>query len=127
MAAKKRTPRPMPKELVTYLCKRCAWNFTRTEEGKPRCSMCGKGDRLTEVCREPLTPEALQVGLMRSVDRLMSNLQKAYEAREGEWRSDGEELLMLEALAKGKDLEQHVKKAFAPKKSKRIHVASMSL
>ena len=89
--------------------------------------MCAKSDRLAETHREPLTPEALQAGLMRSVDRLMSNLQKAYEAREGEWHDDGEELLMLEALAKGKDLEEHVKKAFGNKKNRRVHIASLSL
>lgn len=90
--------------------------------------MCGKNDRLEETLREPLTPESLEAGLMRSVDRLMGNLRKVYDARGGEWRSDSEELLMLEALAKAKDLEAHVKKAFGHSKKKpRVHIASVSL
>ena len=117
-----------PQELVTYLCTRCTWDFTRTEKDKPKCTLCGKIDRLTELKREPMTPQAVEAGMMRSMERLMTGLQKAYEAR-GEGVTDEEEILLLEAMVKAKNLEKHVEKAFgrSVKKKRRVHGISMEI
>ena len=127
-----------PQELITYLCTRCTWDFARTELDKPKCTLCGKNDKLQEIKREPVTPQALEAAMMRSMDRLMTGLQGAYETHQAghnqrghtvhDTKNDDEEILLLETLVKAKNLEKHVGKAFGkskPKKS-RLHGISMS-
>lgn len=110
-----------PTILITYLCTRCTWEFTRTELDKAKCTLCEKSDRLHEVKREPVTPQAVEAGMMRSIDRMMTSLEKAYEAGKNEGMNDADEILLLEAMVKGKNLEKHVQKAFGrtPAKAKR--------
>ena len=111
-----------PKELIHYLCTRCTWDFARTDLDKPKCTMCEKGDKLQEIKREPMTPQALEAAMMRSMDRLMTGLQGAYDShQEGtpardEKKNDEEEILLLEAMVKAKNLKTHVEKAFGKKR-----------
>ena len=124
------------KELVTYLCTRCTWDFARTDQDKPKCTMCEKSDKLQEISREPVTPQAMEAAMMRSMERLMTGLQSAYDTHQnddqrGSSNRDEEEILLLETLVKAKNLEKHVGKAFGKnpgkKKSPRIHGLSISL
>lgn len=124
-----------PKELITFLCTRCSWDFSRTEKDKPKCTLCGKNDRLQEVAREPVTPQALETAMMRSMDRLMTGLQGAYDSHQdqtkrgvpsgsrgttrNEKKNDEEEILLLEAMVKAKNLQTHVEKAFGKKPGKK--------
>lgn len=116
-----------PAVLITWLCTRCTWDFSRTEKDKAVCTMCKKSDRLQEVKREPLTPQALEQGMMRSMERLMSGLQGAYEKGQKKGINDEEEILLLETMVKAKNLKTHVRKAFSTKKNPRMHVMSMKI
>ena len=118
-----------PKELITYLCSRCSWDFSRTENDKAKCTLCGKGDRLKEMARQAMSPQALEEAMMRSMDRLMTGLQGAYETHQSghdqrghtarDKKNDEEEILLLEAMVKAKNLQTHVEKAFGKTKKKR--------
>ena len=125
MVAKK----PQPTELITYFCSRCTWDFARSDLDAPTCTMCCKGDRLTEMKREPITPQAIEEGMMRSMDRLMTGLRGAYESGKKEGIADDDEILLLEAMVKAKNLQEHVEKTFGMRVNKRprIHGISMSL
>ncbi|NOS67593.1 MAG: hypothetical protein HOO67_04490 [Candidatus Peribacteraceae bacterium] len=123
-----------PKELITYLCTRCRWDFARTENDKPKCTLCGKTDRLKEIARQPMSPQALEGAMMRSMERLMTGLEGAYEAqqtqrgsstREDEKKNDDEEILLLEAMVKAKNLQKNVEKAFG--KGKRVRTIKTKL
>ena len=117
-----------PKHLVTYVCTKCRWELTRTELDKPKCTLCGKAECLEEIKREDLTPESLEAAMMKSVDTLMKNLEQAYASKEGEWKNDEEEVLLLEAMAKAKNLEKHVQKTFGPRgKKPHIHAISITI
>ncbi len=116
-----------PAELITYLCTRCSWDFSRTEKDKAVCTMCKKADRLQEIKREPLTPQSLEQGMMRPVERLMSGLEKTYEDGVKKGINDDEEILLLETMVKAKNLEAQVKKAFSKKKNPRMHMVSMKI
>lgn len=117
-----------PTELITYFCTRCNWDFARTENDTPRCTLCEKDDQLKELKREPITPQVIEAGMMRSMDRLMTSLQKAYDSGMKEGMGDKEEILVLEALAKAKHLQEHVQKVFRKSTKKpRLHVQSVSL
>lgn len=67
--------------------------------------------------------------MMRSMERLMTGLQGAYETSKKEGIGDSEEILLLEAMAKAKNLEKHVQKAFGKniKKKVRVHGTNMEL
>lgn len=67
---------------------------------------------MQEIKREPITPQAIEIGMMRSMERMMISLEKAYEAGRGEGIGDKEEIMLLEAMVKAKNLQRHVKKAF---------------
>ena len=56
----------------------------------------------------------------------MTGLQKAYEAR-GEGVTDEEEILLLEAMVKAKNLEKHVEKAFGRSVKKKRRVLGMEM
>lgn len=125
-----------PKELITFLCTRCRWDFSRTEKDVPKCTLCGKIDRLKEVGRQPMSQQALEGAMMRSMERLMTGLEGAYEAQQkqsqrgsstrgDEKKNDDEEILLLEAMVKAKNLQKHVEKAFG-KGSKRKKNVSKS-
>lgn len=123
---------PPPSELITFLCSRCQWDFSRTEKDKPKCTMCGKSDRLEEMKREPITPQAMEAAMMRSMDRLMTGLQGAYESHQNgiqrghsareEKKNDEEEILLLEAMVKAKNLQRNVEKAFGKTKKRKKSV-----
>ncbi len=115
MTRAKKSP---PTTLVTYLCTRCTWDFSRTELDKPTCTICEKNDKLQEIKREPITPQAIEAGMMRSMERMMVNLEKAYSAGKEEGIGDQEEIMLLEAMVKAKNLQKHVEKAFGKGKTK---------
>ena len=114
--------RPAPKFLVTYLCRACGWDFAVSEFSTPRCTRCRATENLTEMSREALTLDVMEARMQRVADRLLQNLAKAYEIREGHWPDDKEEELVLEALAKAKDLQEEIGKAFgkAHRKEQRV-------
>ncbi len=124
--------KPAPTTLITYLCTRCSWDFSRTEKDKPKCTLCEKSDRLTEIKREPITPQAIEEGMMRSMDRLMTGLQGAYDTHQNQTqrasstrdqkKNDEEEILLLETMVKAKNLQTHVEKAFGRTVKKKPHL-----
>ncbi len=119
-------------ELVTYLCTRCAWDFSRASTAACQCSLCGKKDRVQEVKREPLTPQALEEGMMRSMDRLMAGLRKAYDARQQHpsagATTDADDILLLETMVKAKNLEKEVSKMFQRgRKTGGMHTMKISI
>lgn len=112
-----RSKKPQPTQLVTYLCTRCLQECTRRDtDTDPECAVCETGAHLTEVDREPLTAEAMEAAMMKSVDRMMTSLTKAYDAGN---RSDDEEILLLEAMAKAKNLQKGIEKTFGKRTKKR--------
>jgi hypothetical protein len=121
--------KPIAKELITYLCGRCVQECTRTElEKTPKCVFCAKTDRMQEVNRRPITREALEEGMMRSMERMLVSLEKAYASRPDDM-SDADEILLLQAMAKAKNLEKGIEKAFVKKTKKRttLHHVKMEL
>lgn len=118
-----------PTELITYLCTRCEWDFSRTDQDLATCTLCGKGDRLQEMRREPITPEAVETAMMQSMDKLMSGLKGAYDARakNGE-TNDTDEIALLEMMAKTQNLQKTIEKSFAPRQRKPvIHAISIKI
>lgn len=123
-----------PGMLITYLCTRCRWDFARSEKDEPACTMCSKSDRLKELKREPMSQQALEIAMMRSMERLMTGLQGAYDAQQkqaegasstrDEKKNDEEEILLLEAMVKAKNLQKHVEKAFGKGKAKKKRAVS---
>lgn len=114
--APKKSP---PTTLITYLCTRCTWDFSRTENDKPVCTICEKNDKLQEMKREPITPQTIEAGMMRSMERMMVSLEKAYDSGKKEGIGDKDEILLLEAMVKAKNLKTHVEKAFGKKKTRK--------
>ncbi len=123
MSAKK----SQPKELITYLCTRCSWDFTRAENHTPICTLCKKKDCLQEIRREPFSPQAVEQGMMRSMERLMTGLKTAYESGKKEGIPDNDEILLLETMVKAKNLEEELGKIFGPRKRGGVHAVSISL
>ena len=111
--------RPTPKFLITYLCRGCGWDFALSEHSAPRCTRCRATEDFTEVSREKLTLDVMEARMQRVADRLLQNLAKAYEIREGNWPDDKDEELILEALAKAKDLQDGIRKVFGTTKKKK--------
>src|SRR3989338_9078498 len=114
MSAKKSPPT----QIICYLCTRCQWDFVRAETDAAKCTLCGKKDKLTEINRGPVTPQALEQGMMRSMERLLTGLAGAYDAHQrgatdrDEKRNDEEEIFLLKAMVKAKNLQRYVEKAF---------------
>ena len=115
--------KPKPTELITYLCTRCRWDFARTEDDKPSCTLCGQKDRLQELKREAISPQAMEAAMMRSMERLMGGLEKAYASGTEEGMNDKEEIMLLETMVKAKNLEKQVKKAFGRKTKRKARAA----
>lgn len=67
---------------------------------------------MQEIKREPITSQAIETGMMRSMERMMISLEKAYEAGREEGIGDKEEIMLLEAMVKARNLQRHVEKAF---------------
>lgn len=96
--------------MITYLCPRCCIDSGMTELDPPRCYMCESGDGLIEIHREPLSREAVFNRMKICADRMVDNLRKAYDIAECDWPKDeAEELMLLEAMAKGQDLKEAIK------------------
>lgn len=110
--------KPTPKFLVTYLCRVCGWDFAASELTTPRCTRCRAEENFTEVSREELTLDVMEARMQRVADRLLQNLAKAYEIREGNWPDDKDEELILEALAKAQDLKEGIGTIFSTKQKK---------
>lgn len=117
---------PTPSELITYRCTRCQWEFSRTELQQPTCTVCAKGDCLDELKREPITPQVMEEGMMRSMEHLLTSLEKTY-AEAG--TSDENEELLLDAMSQTQDLQIHIHKVFngSRKKTPRVHGVFLSL
>ena len=118
MAAKK----PQPTALITYLCTRCLQDMLSADEIQDVvCGLCGKGDCLNEVEREPLTPQTMEAAMMKSVEKMMTQLQKAYDTKPADMKDD-DEILLLQAMVKAKNLETHIQKVFGADKRKKPSV-----
>ena len=102
--------------MVTYFCPRCSMDSGRTELDGPYCYFCERTDGLTELKREPMSREALFNRMKLSADRMMDNLRKAHGIAEKDWPKDEkEELMLLEALASGQDLQKSLQEIAAGK------------
>ncbi len=99
-----------PRCLLTFLCPHCQQESGGTDIDTPRCFACGNSKGLIEVKRETLTPEALARRMTASINGMMEHLRKAWECERGEPRGDGEETMLLQALAKGSDLQRGIQK-----------------
>lgn len=113
----------MPRWMITYFCPRCSMDSGRTELDGPYCFFCQRTDGLTELKREPMSPEAVFERIKRSADRMVDNLRKAHGIAEEDWpKNEKEEMMLLEALAKGQDLQKSLEKIAAkadPKRAKK--------
>ena len=110
-----------PEWMITYFCPRCQMDSGRTELDPPLCYFCEQSDGLTELKREKLTPEVLFGRMQMATNRMMENLEKAM-AIEGKGTDDKEEMMLLQAMAMGQELQQEIKKlgTKAGKRKKKI-------
>ncbi len=93
-----------PKWIIVYDCPACGTDSGMTELQRPTCFACGSKN-VIERERKPFTPEALAERMKVSADRMLLNLQKAYEEGPG---NPKEEALLLSALAKAKDYKDKI-------------------
>ncbi len=124
MPAKK----PQPTELVTWMCTRCLQEMIYPNDKKKIvCGLCKKGDCMNIVAREPLTPQSMEAAMMKSVEKMIASLQKAYDTQPE--KTDDEEILLLEAMVKAKNLEKGIQKAFGKSSKKRggVHHVEIAL
>ncbi|MDO8511889.1 MAG: hypothetical protein Q7S57_01340 [bacterium] len=100
----------MPETIITYRCEGCGETVMTSDdqEDEAECFACGTGDFLKELKREPITPELIAVGMKKSAESIVTNLQKAYEAGKTAGFEKDEEEEMLQALAKAKEMRDSV-------------------
>ena len=111
-----------PEWMITYWCPHCSMDSGRTEIDGPYCYFCERTGDLVEMKREKLTREVMFNRIKLSTDRMMDNLRKAHGIHEKEWPQDEqEEMMLLEALAKGQDLREAIQKMAKCKTSKKSH------
>ena len=103
--------RRKPQWVITYWCPRCRLDSGRTEMDGPYCYCCTRTDGLVEIEREPMSPAAISHRLKIASDRMMERLRQAHGISQEDWLKDEcEESILLEALAKGKDLQDELRK-----------------
>lgn len=68
-----------PKFMITYQCLECGMDFAVTEKDWPRCFYCDSQRDYLILTKEKITPEVMARRLKIVTDRMMENLQKAWE------------------------------------------------
>lgn len=100
-----------PKYMITYWCPHCQKDSGRTEQDEAKCFYCDRTNGLKEIKREKLTKEVMFNRIKTVTDRMMDNLRQAYDIRADDWPgTPEEEMILLEALAEGQDLQKAIEK-----------------
>jgi hypothetical protein len=96
--------------LITYRCKTCGEQSSFADAQEAQCNYCDASTGLEEVDRQKITPELMEQQLKASAERMLANLQSAFEnmteddkAAFGEKDAEKEMLLLLAKAKKFKD------------------------
>jgi len=100
----------IPEMIITYRCEGCGETVMTNDdrEDEAECFDCGTSDFLKELKRELITPELIAVGMKKSAESMVTNLQKAYEAGKETGFEKDEEEEILQALAKAKEMRDSI-------------------
>ena len=91
----------------------------RTELDGPFCFMCERTEGLIELKREKMSKEVMFNRIKAVNDRMMENLRQAYDIRKEDWpQNPEEEMMLLEAMATGQDLQTAIREMAEGKKEK---------
>ena len=100
-----------PQFLTTLYCRRCGYESSFMNTDIAKCYQCKKSDELIELEREKLTQQVMTNRMQKVTDRLMDNLVQAYDNSRYMLKDHPEdEMLILEALAKGQELQETIEK-----------------
>lgn len=94
--------------MITYLCPQCGLDSAMTELEQPHCFYCEASNmKFIVIKKQKLTPKVMAARLKLCTDRMMENLQKAYEVgkKSGEDFEEGE---LIDIMAKAKKLQDEV-------------------
>ena len=96
-----------PKFMITYLCRKCGFDFAITELDKPKCFYCESSKDWEIVKKQKLTPEVMSERLKLVADRMMENLKKAHSAGK-ETNEEFDETELLKVMAKASKLRKNI-------------------
>ncbi len=98
--------------MMIYVCSTCGLDSAFTETEKPVCRYCDEPTEMKLISKEKITPELIEKRLKASTERMLSNLQSAFESMTVEDKAafgdqDAEKEMLL-LLAKAKELKEKI-------------------
>ena len=100
-------PKKKNEYMITYLCKKCGFDFAVTEKQKPKCFYCDSKANFKIIKKQKITPRVIADRLKLVTDRMMDNLKKAYAegTKQEKFEEEGD---LLEVMKSAKELKGKV-------------------